>query len=110
MYDEDEYQLPIVDDEIKRLGICVDIASETFGRSLRRKEEKYCYTGEGRKRFVGTTSGRCKDCDRPCTQTRKNTLGLLEILENRVDGFESVINLLTNFRTSQDDLATNEDE
>jgi len=34
----------------------------------------------------------------------------LEILQNRVDHFEGLINLLPYFRTGQDNLAANEDE
>jgi len=67
-------------------------------------------------RSVGTgESGRSYDCHRTVypetTRTLSHeSLGLLEILENRIDGFEGVIDLLTNLGTSQDNLSTNEYE
>lgn len=37
-------------------------------------------------------------------------LDFAEIVQHRVDHFESLVNLLSDFRTSQDNLATDEDE
>ena len=42
--------------------------------------------------------------------TPPRNLGLAEILENRIDEFESLVNFLANFSTGENDLARHEDE
>lgn len=46
----------------------------------------------------------------PLMQTLIARSDFLEVLKHRVDHFKGLVNLFSNFRTSQDDLAADEDQ
>jgi len=46
----------------------------------------------------------------PLMQTLVTRSDFLEVLKHRVDHFEGLVNLFSNFRASQDNLATDEDQ
>jgi len=46
----------------------------------------------------------------PLMQIGRARSDFLEVLKHRVDHFECLVNLFSNFRASQDDLARDEDE
>jgi hypothetical protein len=59
--------------------------------------------GEG---VVGTPNGVIE----PLMQIGKARSDFLEVLKHRIDHFEGLINLFTDFRTGQDNFAANEDQ
>lgn len=69
---------------------------------------KYLYKVMGYN--FGTSYGRRWLNDRTADADGRAKSDLLEVLKHRVDHFKGLIDLFTDFRTGQDNLATNEDQ